>query len=75
MLGELISRKISPAVRPDWCPRPGSLGAGLVGSEVMVVALLRYVVCLEPLASLRRDKLADIVAPTPKRYLVGGLSR
>ena len=45
------------------------LRASLVATQLMGVALMRYVIGLEPLASTPSDDVADIIAPTLQRYL------
>lgn len=47
------------------------LRATLVGSQLVGVGMLRYVVRVEPIASLGVDELVTWVAPTLQRYLVG----
>ena len=44
----------------------------LVASQVVGLIVLRYVLALEPIASLLgRDELVAIYAPTLQRYLTG----
>lgn len=43
--------------------------AVLLGAHVVGVALARYVVLVEPLASLPTDEVVEIIAPTFQRYL------
>lgn len=50
------------------------LRANLVGSQVVGLLMARYVVAVEPLASLPARTVAEAVAPTLERYLVGPLS-
>ena len=45
--------------------------AALVGSQLMGLALVRYVIPIEPLASAPRAELVDLIAPTIQRYLTG----
>jgi AcrR family transcriptional regulator len=45
--------------------------AALVGSQLMGLALMRYVIPIEPLASAPRAELAGLIAPTIQRYLTG----
>jgi AcrR family transcriptional regulator len=45
--------------------------AALVGSQLMGLALMRYVIPIEPLASAPRAELVDLIAPTIQRYLTG----
>jgi AcrR family transcriptional regulator len=47
------------------------LRATLVGSQLIGVALVRYVLKLEPLASAPPDEIAQAVGPTLERYLLG----
>lgn len=54
---------------------PGSeLRATLVGSQFMGLAVMRYVVRLEPIASASVDELVAAVGPTVHRYLTADLS-
>jgi hypothetical protein len=54
--------------RPD-----AALRASLAGSQFIGLILARFVVGVEPLASMDRDALARAVGPTIQRYLVGDL--
>lgn len=47
------------------------LRASLVGSQLIGVALVRYVLRLEPLASADADDVAALIGPTLERYLLG----
>ncbi len=47
------------------------LRVSLVGSQTIGLVLARYVVQVEPLASLPADRVAALIAPTLQRYLVG----
>ena len=51
----------------------GGLRATLAGTQLVGLAMARYVVRLEPIASLSPDALAALVGPTITRYLVGDL--
>jgi len=55
--------------RPD-----ADLRATLVGSQLIGLAMARYIVKVEPMASLPRETLVDAIGPTLQRYLVGELS-
>ncbi len=50
-----------------------SLRATLVGSQLIGLAMVRYVAELEPVASMRPDELAALMGPTLTRYLLGEL--
>ena len=45
----------------------------LVASQVIGLILMRYVLAVEPLASMSREQLIAIYAPTIQRYLTGDL--
>ncbi len=47
--------------------------ATLVGSQLVGIAMVRYVARLEPIASMAADELAALVGPTLTRYLLGDL--
>ncbi|MFE6969014.1 TetR family transcriptional regulator [Isoptericola sp. NPDC057653] len=49
------------------------LRTGLVASQMVGVLMTRYLVPLEPLASLPADRVAALVGPTVQRYLTGEL--
>jgi AcrR family transcriptional regulator len=51
----------------------GQLRATLVGTQLVGLLLVRYVVRIEPIASLDADGLADLIGPTITRYLVDDL--
>ena len=48
--------------------------ASLVGSQVVGLVMARYVVRVEPLASLPPERVVQAIAPTLQRYLVGPLA-
>jgi AcrR family transcriptional regulator len=48
------------------------LRIALSASHLLGLALLRYVIKVEPLASASDDEVVAIVAPTVQRYLTGG---
>jgi AcrR family transcriptional regulator len=54
--------------RPD-----ASLRAALAGSQMIGLAIARYVVGVEPLASLAPEGVARLVGPAVQRYLDGDL--
>ena len=53
---------------------PGELRAALCGSQVIGLAMIRYVVRLEPLASADPGTVAAAIGPTLQRYLSEDLS-
>jgi AcrR family transcriptional regulator len=50
-----------------------ALRATLAGSQVVGLAMARYVIGVEPLASASADQVARAIGPTIQRYLVGDL--
>ena len=72
---ETIVGQLSAVARPGG--QPGQDGAryraSLVASQVLGLALTRYVLGLEPLATAGRDTLVASIGPTLDRYLTGDL--
>jgi hypothetical protein len=48
--------------------------ASLCASQLIGLGILRYAVRAEPIASMKAEALADAIAPTLQRYLVGDIS-
>ena len=63
---------LGPLAKAAGGDRP-ELRASLVASQVMGLAMARYVVRIEPLASTPVDVLAQAIGPTLDRYLTGPL--
>lgn len=49
------------------------LRVSLVGSQIIGLVLARYIVQIEPLASLPPERVISLIAPNLQRYLVGPL--
>lgn len=66
-----IMRRVLPLVdlRPDEAP----LRITLVASQLAGMALVRYVIKVEPLASASQETLIAAVGPTIQRYIAGDL--
>ena len=47
--------------------------ASLVSTQVLGLAIARYIIKVEPLASAEPDEVVAAIAPTVQRYLVGEL--
>jgi AcrR family transcriptional regulator len=70
MVRELvITRVFGPVVQALGASQP-ELRLTLLGSQVIGLALVRYVLRIEPMASLDAQTLIAAVAPTFQRYLV-----
>jgi AcrR family transcriptional regulator len=68
-IGTVMVKRLVATVAPD---RP-ALRAGLVGSQLFGMGLVRYVLKLEPLASADHATVIGAVAPNLQRYLTGPL--
>lgn len=68
LVRETVTRdlqRLTSAITED---RP-EIRAVLIGSHIVGIALARYVVLVEPLASLSPDEVVDLLAPTFQRFL------
>jgi len=61
------------ASRVDTPPGTGVIRAQFVASQLMGVVMARYIVQLEPFASLPAEQIAQTIAPNLQRYLTGDL--
>jgi AcrR family transcriptional regulator len=68
-LGRVIFGRIVTAVAPDQ-PK---LRAALCGTQMVGLAMVRYVIRLEPLASADPQTVVAAIAPNLQRYLTGVL--
>jgi hypothetical protein len=59
--------------RVDDPPGSGVLRVQFVASQLVGVVMARYILELEPFASLPADQIARTVAPNLQRYLTGEL--
>jgi hypothetical protein len=55
--------------------RDRSVRSGLVSSQLMGLAMMRYVWRIEPVASMADDELVAAVAPNLQHYIEGELGR
>ena len=65
VLGQIAHRLGSPDAR---------LRATLVGSQIIGLAMARYIIRVEPLASVPSAQVAAAVGPTVQRYLTGDVA-
>jgi AcrR family transcriptional regulator len=68
-LGRVIFGRIVTAVAPDQL----KLRAALCGTQMVGLAMVRYVIRLEPLASADPQTVIAAIAPNLQRYLTGVL--
>jgi len=66
---EVVTRVARQIERPDR-----ELRATLVGSQLVGLVMVRYVVRVEPLASADPETVVQAVGPTIQRYLTGDLT-
>ncbi len=70
---EYLGRRIFGPIIRELGLADGELRATLVGSQLIGLAMMRYVSRMEPLASATRDDLVAAVGPGIQRYLTGDL--
>jgi AcrR family transcriptional regulator len=73
LMRQFITGVLVPRVVATVAPDQPELRASLVGSQLIGLGMVRYVVRLEPLASADRATVVAAVAPTVQRYLTGPL--
>jgi AcrR family transcriptional regulator len=71
MLREFLTRALVGRLAALLGPPDAELRGAVTGSQLVGLALVRYVVRLEPLASATDDEVVALVAPTIQRYLLG----
>jgi AcrR family transcriptional regulator len=74
MLREFLTRELFTPAAELLGSEDGPFRANLVGSQIVGLVMARYVVQIEPLATMTPKTVAAAVAPTLQRYLVGPLS-
>jgi AcrR family transcriptional regulator len=70
-LQEIIAAEVAPRV--DYPPGSGRLRVQFVASQLVGVVMARYIIGLEPFASLPPQRIAETIGPTLQRYLTGEL--
>jgi AcrR family transcriptional regulator len=74
MLREFITEEVlGPIARRLGSP-DAQLRATLVGSQLIGLAMARYIIRVEPLASAPSAQVAAVVGPTVQRYLTGDVT-
>jgi AcrR family transcriptional regulator len=66
---ELVAERIVGAISDSLAVDKPLLRANLVSSQIVGVIMARYILRVEPLASLDPDELAEALAPNLQRYL------
>jgi AcrR family transcriptional regulator len=73
MLRQFITEALVARVASGLHVPHASLRPPLVGSQIVGLIFMRYIVKLEPLASLPADDVVAAIAPSVQRYLTGDL--
>jgi len=73
MMREFVEHALVGRIAARLDSHDAHLRASLVSSQMVGIALTRYVLRLEPLASSDHDEVVAAVAPTLQRYLTGSL--
>jgi len=68
---DVIAVEVGPRV--DNPPGSGIIRIQFVASQLVGVVMARYILELEPFASLPPEQIADTIAPNLQRYLTGDL--
>ena len=71
MLREFVSRAILAGVVTPIAPDRPELRAALCATQISGLAMVRYVLRLEPLASADQDTVVAAIAPNLQHYLTG----
>jgi AcrR family transcriptional regulator len=71
MLREFMQNELAPPLFQRLNPDQPELRAGLATAQIVGLGMARYVLRLEPLASMTRNEVIAWVAPTLQRYLTG----
>jgi AcrR family transcriptional regulator len=75
MLREFLARELFGPAAELLGTDDGPFRANLVGSQIVGLVMARYVIAIEPLASMPPPAVAAAVAPTLQRYLLGPLGQ
>ena len=73
MLREFVTREVFGRIVTRLGTDDADLRASLAASQLMGVVVARYVVAIEPLASLEPDEVVELIGPTLQAYLTGPL--
>lgn len=69
----IMSAILVPAVAAELQGEERELRASLASTQIIGLAMVRYIWRIEPLASLSDDAVVALVAPSVQRYLTGKL--
>jgi AcrR family transcriptional regulator len=74
ILREFLMREVIHPVAEALGSDEPELRVSLVGSQIIGLMMARYIVKVEPLASLPADRVVALIAPTLQRYLTHPLA-
>jgi AcrR family transcriptional regulator len=74
VLREVLTRRIFEPLAEALGSDDAQLRANLASSQMVGLVMARYIIAIEPLASVNSETIAAAIAPTIQRYLVGDLS-
>jgi len=69
MLREFLAREVFGKVAVAMAVPQPHLRAGMAAAQMIGLALMRYVICFEPVVRASIDDVVALVAPTLQRYL------
>lgn len=73
MLREFLTREVLGRIAAVAAPDRAELRASIAGSQVVGLAMARYIVRVPPLADADREEIVAVVGPAIQRYLTGPL--
>jgi AcrR family transcriptional regulator len=68
---EVFARQVGPALAAIANANDAARRAGLISSQLLGLALCRYVLALPPVAGLTREEVIAWIGPTLQRYATG----
>jgi AcrR family transcriptional regulator len=74
LLRQALTERVLAPVAEHLDAPDGDLRMSLCSSHLLGLGIERYVLRLEPLASLSAQQVADLVGPTLQRYLTGDIA-
>ncbi|EFG75354.1 transcriptional regulator, TetR family [Mycobacterium parascrofulaceum ATCC BAA-614] len=66
---EIFGSQIQPLVAAFVAPQDSGVRAGLIATQILGMALCRFVLRLPPVVEMTRDEIVDWLGPTIQRYL------
>ncbi|OBF49966.1 TetR family transcriptional regulator [Mycobacterium sp. 852002-53434_SCH5985345] len=66
---EIFGTQIQPLVASFVPPQDSAVRAGLIATQILGMALCRFVLRLPPIVEMTRDDIVDWLGPTIQRYL------